>query len=416
MAANPRILLVDDQRDVTRMLRSALETISPSFDIVEAASGEDAESEIRRSRSVFDMLVTDLRLTGMNGMELIRRARIFNPHVYIVVVSAYSDQRTQSEVQKAGGVLFPKPLKVENFQAHIRQTFKLAAAPPPPPPPSTPARATPPSASRSATPARAPAPPPPPPPVEVDKPMSMADRLSTLRRDVAATAVFLVDSDGKIAVRAGDVMKMKIETALAPMMEVYSASLRVCQILDIYVPFTTNSFEGEDVNVYCINVGVYFALVIIFDVKRAGIQGAVMRYGRQCADDLLHMMEEMGVMQQEAEPAPVEALLPATLPPARPSPASASAPAAAPAAPRPKTSPLVMPKTAPLVMRPPEPPKEPPKPLTPEELKALDEALKKPAANADSFWDTVIEGSDVGNIRSDALSWEQAEKLGLLPK
>ena len=62
-------------------------------------------------------------------------------------------------------------------------------------------------------------------------------------------------------------------------------------------------------------------------------------------------------------------------------------------------------------------PAPPPKPLSEQELKALDEAAKKVTRQeAASFWDTVLEDAEATEVRPDALSWEQAEKLGLVPK
>ena len=55
-----RILLVDDQRDVTRMLRASLETLGHHFTIVDVPSGEEALLEIKRGG--VDLLITDVRL------------------------------------------------------------------------------------------------------------------------------------------------------------------------------------------------------------------------------------------------------------------------------------------------------------------------------------------------------------------
>jgi hypothetical protein len=63
-------------------------------------------------------------------------------------------------------------------------------------------------------------------------------------------------------------------------------------------------------------------------------------------------------------------------------------------------------------------PAPPAAPLTEAELKALDEAAKKVnMQDALSFWDiAAVEGEEKAGARSDALTWEQAEKLGLIQK
>ena len=132
--------------------------------------------------------------------------------------------------------------------------------------------------------------------------------------------------------------------------------------------------------------------------------GPVMRYGRQCADDLLNSLVMMGV-GGEREPefmlaAPTVARSTAPLKPAAAPASKAAAPAPAP------------------VMAPPPPVQEVAgPPLTEEELKKLDEAARKVSSGAAaSFWDAVLTESEAADVRPDALSFEQAEKLGLVPR
>jgi hypothetical protein len=219
----------------------------------------------------------------------------------------------------------------------------------------------------------------------------VADRLASLRRDLGANAVLLVNLDGKVVVRAGDVMRLDIEAMLQHLMVSFSAAMKLCKMLGGFVPTNVHFFDGDDWDVYSANVGMYFALVIIFDGDRgAGQMGPVMRYGRQCADDLLNSLVMMGVAES---PAPALAAAPA--PAAKP----AAAPALAPA--------------------PAAPPPPPPKPLSEAEVKALEDAAKKVTSKAAaSFWDTLSEETETEakDVRPDAITFEQAEKLGLVPK
>jgi hypothetical protein len=204
-------------------------------------------------------------------------------------------------------------------------------------------------------------------------------------------------------------------------MTAFSAAMKVCRLLGGFIPSNVHFFDGDDYDVYAANVGQYFALVIIFDGDRgAGQMGPVMRYGRQCADDLLNSLVMMGVTA-EATPQPLFAT-PAAPPPAAPKTATPSTARPAPTAaqsPAGKTPSVAQPIIAPVMAPPPPaaPPAPPPKPLTEAELTALDDAAKKAkAADANSFWDIALADAESQSARADALSWEQAEKLGLLPK
>jgi CheY-like chemotaxis protein len=373
MAAK-RILVVDDQRDITRMIRAALEMLGRGYIIVDVPSGEEAVLEM--GRGGVDLLITDVRLPGMSGIDLIKRLQRNNPKAKSIVISGLVDSKMASEAQRLGALYFAKPLrKMEDFLQSVQQTLGEEMASP---------------STASAI---------------VNEQTGVSDRLAALRRDLGANAVFLVDLDARIVVRAGDVSGLDTEAVLTQLMIAFSASMKLCRLLGGYIPTNVHFFDGDEFDVYAANVGQYFAIVIVFDGDRgAGQMGPVMRYGRQCADDLLNSLVMMGVAPEEA-----------ALPPIATGPLPARAPAlkAAPAQKAPVAAPVAEPLPAPVAVA----PAPPPKPLTAEELKALDEAAKKVSTqSAASFWDEALAESEATDVRPDALSWEQAEKLGLVPK
>ena len=67
------ILLVDDQREVRRIMRASLEMLNRGYAIAEVPSGEEALLELARQR--YDLLITDQRLPGLSGLELLGRVR-----------------------------------------------------------------------------------------------------------------------------------------------------------------------------------------------------------------------------------------------------------------------------------------------------------------------------------------------------
>lgn len=386
----PRILIVDDQRDITRMLRIAVEALGRGYQVTDVPSAEEALLEVRRAP--VDVLITDLRLPGITGLELIKRLRNLASKAAMIVISAHADEITQGECRRLGAIFFPKPLSLDAFLTTVQQAIG--------------------ERSKAAT--------VPTPPLEDDQP-GIADRLARLRRDLGALAVYLIDLDGQITMRAGDVSRLDLDTVIMPLMSAFSASLKVSRALGALVPANVHFFDGDTHDVYVANVGQQFALVIIFSGERGAMQmGPVMRYGRQCADDLLNTIKRMGV-----EPPPGTGPLPVP-PPAKtstlaPNPGQRTAPLGGPTVRR-RTASLAKKKTGPLPSTPPssaapEPvtPARPAAPLTPAELKRLDEAASKVTSEAAaSFWDNAGDG-DLGEVNGDTLSWEQAEKLGLLP-
>jgi CheY-like chemotaxis protein len=84
-ASIPRILLVDDNRDGLLVRRALLEELGYS---VQLASSAEEGLELFGA-SAFDVVITDYRMPGMNGVELIVRIRQADPDARIVLVSGF---------------------------------------------------------------------------------------------------------------------------------------------------------------------------------------------------------------------------------------------------------------------------------------------------------------------------------------
>jgi len=84
---HPNILLVDDNQDGLLVRRTVLEELGYGVSI--AKNGEEG-LKLFDSAS-FDMVVTDYRMPGMNGAELIRRIRKLDPNARIILLSAFAE-------------------------------------------------------------------------------------------------------------------------------------------------------------------------------------------------------------------------------------------------------------------------------------------------------------------------------------
>ena len=275
-----RILLVDDQRSVTTLLRSALETLGRDYNIVEVPSGEEALLEIGRGGA--DLVVVDVRLPGITGLEVARRARRLNSKTPLILISGAATAQMEQEALSLGVLAFlKKPISVDMFLPLAQRALGEQAAEPEPLP-------------------------------DLDQP-GISERLSTLRRDLGADAVYLVDMQARVNMRAGDITRIDLDPVLSEVMAAMGASLKVSRLLHGLIPANVHFFDGDDFDIYAANVGQFFAIVIIFNGDRgAGQMGPVMRYGRQCADDLLNSLVMLGVKMDD----PV-AFAPRPAPPAR---------------------------------------------------------------------------------------------------
>ena len=120
MAAKEKILIVDDEPGVRQLLKALLERKGYRPTCLEKA--EDAVELLARER--FSLILTDLRLPGMKGEELVawlKRQKIQTP---VIVISAYGDQAKIIEVIKRGADDYlPKPFKPEDLEIVILKSL-----------------------------------------------------------------------------------------------------------------------------------------------------------------------------------------------------------------------------------------------------------------------------------------------------
>lgn len=128
----PRILVVDDDEGLRALCRGMLVRRMGYSLVWEACDGEQA-LEIVEARQP-DLVITDLSMPRMNGLELIQRLRRLSHPPAIVVVSG--DEGRRREVESLGIEFIPKPLGRSRLEraVHTRIGRPLLPSPRPPPP------------------------------------------------------------------------------------------------------------------------------------------------------------------------------------------------------------------------------------------------------------------------------------------
>lgn len=116
-----RVLVVDDEPPIRRFLRTSL--TAQGYDIVEAEDGAKALEEVRRRSP--DLLVLDLGLPGIDGLEVIRRLRGSGVTLPIIVLSSRVDEAGKVEALDLGADDYvTKPFGVEELLARIRTAMR----------------------------------------------------------------------------------------------------------------------------------------------------------------------------------------------------------------------------------------------------------------------------------------------------
>jgi len=116
-----RILLVDDERSFLFALRSNISFIGFDADI--AGNGEEAQDLLEKEK--YDVLITDLVMPKMDGMELMAATREKFPGTDILVMSACGDQYNFSDIISAGAIDFiAKPFSIDELKAKLQRIFR----------------------------------------------------------------------------------------------------------------------------------------------------------------------------------------------------------------------------------------------------------------------------------------------------
>lgn len=118
------ILVVDDEKNIRMTMVHALEL--SGFHVESAINGEEAL--LLLSASPFDLMFLDLRMLGLDGMEVLRRAKQIWPMMRVVVITAHGTVENAVEAMKRGATDFiQKPFTPDE----IRDLAKSVLSPPP---------------------------------------------------------------------------------------------------------------------------------------------------------------------------------------------------------------------------------------------------------------------------------------------
>ncbi len=133
--ATLRVLVVDDHQGVRETMRLRLS--AEGFDVEAATTGEDALARLADpSRERFDVVLSDLRLPGADGIAVLQAALAAHPDTAVFVMTAYATIDTTVRAVRLGARhVFQKPFEFGDLLARVESECHAAAAPPPAPAP-----------------------------------------------------------------------------------------------------------------------------------------------------------------------------------------------------------------------------------------------------------------------------------------
>ncbi|MDX9864603.1 MAG: response regulator [Anaerolineaceae bacterium] len=278
-----RILIVDDALDLGRLWQTALRTAAPELNIAVVPSAEEALLEA--NYHVIDLLVTDIRLPGMDGLELVERIRRLHPDIKVILVTGMRDANYEKAVKALNAdAFFEKPFELEILVTKVMTLLELDTDSCCPEIDAVEVTST---ESRMDT--------------------RLSDVLVSFRDEVNALAIILLDREGKIVELCGDIPAPDFESVWVPsMLKVLKAGGEVSHLLGKDVPEKDIlAFSGKTFDMMLLAPVAGYSLVSILKSGRTTVRPSLVFEATTIVQPVLvKILAEMGIPAEETTPTP----------------------------------------------------------------------------------------------------------------
>ncbi len=364
MAEEKNILIVDDDIELGNLLAKAVSDMSDSYHVRVARDVDEAMVQVRKSQTLdnpFDLVITDIKMTGLSGLELLEAMHTIAPDTKTIAMTAYNSSDIADRAKELNvRAYLTKPFIISEFRQIVRDTLA--------PPESAKAE----TAAKGAT-AQTQA----QTRVQVQVPAnvktSLTRELASLRTMTGAAMTILMHESGSVVAVDSPESESDMVNLCATLVNAQSAVIQqMGQTFDQRLQFRQSYFGTESLRLCAYRLNTDFTTAVLFGptVK----EGQVWYYLRDVSDTLNNLLVDAKL---EAPPTAQAASRPQTKKPAR------------------KT------KTRETL-----PPAEPAQEI---DLASLDEIDWDETPDMD--WNAVVQETDQG---MDGLSFEEAQQRGLL--
>jgi CheY-like chemotaxis protein len=263
MSDSKRILVVDDEPKVAFFLQESLESLEHNYQVVRAETGESALMEMDRAR--FDVMITDLRMPGMSGLELMQRVKENFPETRTILITAYGSDDVEAETRRLNAYrYFTKPFHIEDLTTAVQEAMQDEAA----------------SASGPLL-------------LSGERLERLTQRLNDLRYEVGAQCVLLADITGQLVAEVGITEGLSPATLTSLIDGRFGAEFKINHHLREDRSFNLHYHEGTRYDLYSSNIGEQLFVTLVFD-RRMGASriGMVWLYTKRAIQDLMAMVSD----------------------------------------------------------------------------------------------------------------------------
>jgi DNA-binding NtrC family response regulator len=115
-----KVLVVDDGADILRAIRVSLKD---SYEVLTAENAKDALIVFQNERPA--IVITDIRMPGMSGIELMKQVKAIDSATQVIVISGHGDRETALEAVRLGAVDFlVKPIDTKRLKSAVKRALQ----------------------------------------------------------------------------------------------------------------------------------------------------------------------------------------------------------------------------------------------------------------------------------------------------
>jgi CheY-like chemotaxis protein len=251
------ILIVDDEPAVGVSLKASLESLGPDYAVSHVLSAEAALSAL--AHDPIDLVVTDLRMPGMTGLELLTRVRHTQPRLPTILITAYGSADVVAASQQLQITrYFAKPFRTEEFMQAVQAVLE----------------------------------PSPVGPLLTDKKLEpMVQRLRDLRYEATAYSILLADTNGTVWAKVGVADGFEAAELIELLRGGFDAPAALARQWREERAFNLMYHEGVRFDVYAANIDARLFVVMVFDRRQGPTRiGVVWLYLKRAILDLQNVL------------------------------------------------------------------------------------------------------------------------------
>lgn len=122
------LLLVEDEQTQRELLKALLE--AEGFSVLAASDGEEALRVFAEVKNEVSLVISDLRMPGMDGYHLLLAMKLLRPDVMAIVVSGHINAQIEADLLREGAIaVLQKPLQPRNFLDLVRRSMNRQNSP-----------------------------------------------------------------------------------------------------------------------------------------------------------------------------------------------------------------------------------------------------------------------------------------------